>query len=284
MASEILTEISERLSYVLWIQPASIVFFSITLVALYKGVLANKNSTISALKDGVIPGKDSHIKMLRDKVEELEKKQPLSIVAEANRAEEEFTKSLESRALEIQKLRSERDALKKTNLDLEQKSLKEADLEAQLHRSLNENKSMELVFEAKIKELYKPIYEAQNRLTSMTTHNGDKLVSTGADSTAERVRFEVEKHLQESGSTPDFQAVADSLHKSTQGLRRRLTVEGYSFQELVSQVKRDFAIYWITEKKSIEEVSKALGYEEISTFYRQFKTWTGLTPEELQST
>ncbi len=78
---------------------------------------------------------------------------------------------------------------------------------------------------------------------------------------------------------PDFEHVADQLNTSTQTLRRRLKDESTSFQAIKDQVRRDIAIYHLSENKfSINEIALKVGFTEPSTFHRAFKKWTGVTP------
>jgi len=78
---------------------------------------------------------------------------------------------------------------------------------------------------------------------------------------------------------PDFESVAYQLNTSTQTLRRRLKEEHTSFQAIKDQVRRDMAIYHLSENKySINEIALKVGFTEPSTFHRAFKKWTGVTP------
>ncbi len=78
---------------------------------------------------------------------------------------------------------------------------------------------------------------------------------------------------------PDFESVAFQLNTSTQTLRRRLKDEDTSFQAIKDQVRRDLAIYHLSENKfSINEIALKVGFTEPSTFHRAFKKWTGVTP------
>ncbi len=78
---------------------------------------------------------------------------------------------------------------------------------------------------------------------------------------------------------PDFESIAFQLNTSTQTLRRRLKDEQTSFQEIKDQVRRDIAIYHLTQNKlSINEIALKVGFTEPSTFHRAFKKWTGVTP------
>ena len=83
---------------------------------------------------------------------------------------------------------------------------------------------------------------------------------------------------------PDFESVAFQLNTSTQTLRRRLKDENTSFQAIKDQVRRDMAIYHLSDSKfSINEIALKVGFTEPSTFHRAFKKWTGVTPGDYRS-
>lgn len=78
---------------------------------------------------------------------------------------------------------------------------------------------------------------------------------------------------------PAFEQIADTLHNTTQTLRRRLKDEGSSYQEIKDQVRRDVAIFHLSQSKlSINDIAARVGFTEPSAFHRAFKKWTGVTP------
>jgi AraC-like DNA-binding protein len=83
---------------------------------------------------------------------------------------------------------------------------------------------------------------------------------------------------------PDFESVAFQLNTSSQTLRRRLKDEDTSFQAIKDQVRRDLAIYYLSDNSlSINEIALKVGFTEPSTFHRAFKKWTGITPGDYRS-
>lgn len=100
--------------------------------------------------------------------------------------------------------------------------------------------------------------------------------------TAARVRRLVGQSFP--GTLPDESEVAERLSVSPQTLRRRLAVEGTSFQQVRDQMRRDHAIVALAEGRTpIERISEQLGFSEPSAFHRAFKRWTGATPRAYQS-
>jgi AraC-like DNA-binding protein len=64
-----------------------------------------------------------------------------------------------------------------------------------------------------------------------------------------------------------------------QTLRRKLKQEKTSFQDIKDQVRRDLAIYHLSQSKlGLDQIAQKVGFTETSTFHRAFKKWTGVTP------
>lgn len=73
--------------------------------------------------------------------------------------------------------------------------------------------------------------------------------------------------------------IARHLHMSTQTLRRRLSAEGTTFKALLRVAREQKALDLIRSTPlSMEAIAQKLGYNDVPTFYRAFKTWTGRTP------
>jgi len=72
--------------------------------------------------------------------------------------------------------------------------------------------------------------------------------------------------------------VAQQLHMTSRTLRRKLTAEGTQFQILKDNVRRERAIFWLSQKASIKEAAIKTGYTETASFIRAFKNWTGMSP------
>jgi AraC-like DNA-binding protein len=99
---------------------------------------------------------------------------------------------------------------------------------------------------------------------------------------AERVRSAISSCLQE-GEVSQERA-ARRLALSARTLQRRLQEEGTSFSDLHDEVLAVTAKALLRAPgRMIHDVAFALGYAETSSFYRAFKRWTGVTPEEWRS-
>ncbi len=72
-------------------------------------------------------------------------------------------------------------------------------------------------------------------------------------------------------------ATAFGLHERT--LARRLQVLGTSFLTLSDEARRDLALQQVGDTDlPLHEVAHALGFADISPFYRAFERWTGMPP------
>ncbi|SNC75852.1 AraC-type DNA-binding protein [Marinobacter sp. es.048] len=72
---------------------------------------------------------------------------------------------------------------------------------------------------------------------------------------------------------------AEALGISERSLARRLREQGQTFDGLVDDVRREKALQGVAEStSSLPEIAEALGFAEVSTFYRAFRRWTGMPP------
>lgn len=70
-----------------------------------------------------------------------------------------------------------------------------------------------------------------------------------------------------------------ALGISERTLARRLQAQGTSFDNLVDEARRDRALNAVASTRApLPEIAEALGFAEVSTFYRAFRRWTGLPP------
>lgn len=87
------------------------------------------------------------------------------------------------------------------------------------------------------------------------------------------------KLFRDSGSFPTLSDIAAELDMHPRTLRRRLTDEGTSFRDLLNEVRSAVAVDLLCNVGlTVDEVSRRLGYTEVSTFSHAFKRWYGVAP------
>lgn len=85
---------------------------------------------------------------------------------------------------------------------------------------------------------------------------------------------------QTSDEAPGLESIASSLAISERTLRRRLSEEGYSFQEVKNIAREDRAKYYLANTAMpLSEIGYQLGFSEPSAFSRAFRSWTGVNPQ-----
>lgn len=93
----------------------------------------------------------------------------------------------------------------------------------------------------------------------------------------ERIRRVLRRYLAQ--EMPSLEQVSAMLDTTPQTLRRRLQREGQGYQLIKDGLRRDVAVEWLTQSElPLPEIALRLGFSEVSTFHRAFKSWTGLTP------
>lgn len=81
--------------------------------------------------------------------------------------------------------------------------------------------------------------------------------------------------------TPDLAGVSAALGTSSRTLRRRLAATGDTFQGLLDQARRTMAARYLERRDlSIGEIAFLLGFSEPSPFYRAFRRWFRVSPEQ----
>lgn len=96
-------------------------------------------------------------------------------------------------------------------------------------------------------------------------------------SVAEQVKIVMKRSL--ASGQPGLSDVARQLGMSERTLQRRITEEGSTFRELLSDARRDLGRYLLSDPTTdIEEVACLLGYQDTTSFYRAFREWEGMPP------
>lgn len=92
-----------------------------------------------------------------------------------------------------------------------------------------------------------------------------------------RIRIKISQSLSE--GVPSVSQIAQSLNMSARTLQRRLSGQGYSFQTLVDESRRQLAEKLLRETDyALGEIAFLTGFSEQSAFTRAFKRWAGQTP------
>ena len=125
----------------------------------------------------------------------------------------------------------------------------------------------------------KPFISANYEMACGNDKVLDKLLSSLNDATVtSRVKQAIISKLPSGAPTDDDVAV--TLHMSSRTLSRRLTDEHTTFRDLVTSVRRDLAKEYIADPNvPITEISYLLGFSDLSSFSRAFKSWNGDSPK-----
>jgi AraC-like DNA-binding protein len=126
------------------------------------------------------------------------------------------------------------------------------------------------------------------------THNADVLAMVAPQLEAElkeqlagrSFREQVKATLKRAlaGQRPELRAVAHELGVSTRTLQRRLTDENVTFQQLISEARRELARHYLQHSSlELNETAYLLGYEDANSFFRAFQQWEGTSPGEWRS-
>lgn len=88
------------------------------------------------------------------------------------------------------------------------------------------------------------------------------------------------RDLTEPLSLPTSKEIAQRLGMSEQTLRRKLTAEGISYQQIKDNLRQDLANHLLSKRNlTITDISNRIGFSEPRAFTRAFKQWNGITPK-----
>lgn len=101
--------------------------------------------------------------------------------------------------------------------------------------------------------------------------------------TTQRTTFteRVREHLVRKGGPhrTDMEEAARAVGLSVRSLRRRLSGEGSSYQEVANEALTIVAKHMLMSTQfSIQETGYAMGFADARSFHRAFRRWTGITP------
>jgi AraC-like DNA-binding protein len=136
---------------------------------------------------------------------------------------------------------------------------------------------------------------AQEDLTRpFVTHNADVLAMVAPQLDAElaqhlaqrTIRDQVKATLKRklAGQRPELRGMARELGMSARTLQRRLSDERVTFQQLVTEARRELARHYLRHSSlELNETAYLLGYEDPNSFFRAFQQWEGTSPGEWRS-
>lgn len=111
----------------------------------------------------------------------------------------------------------------------------------------------------------------------MTKEADDLTAAINNPSLATKVTHWLSKQLPT--GEPDQTTLASHLNMSQRTLRRYLQQENVSYQELLDNVRKERARYYLVQTSlSMHEISAQLGYQHLTAFNAAYKRWTGNTP------
>ncbi|MFD0522524.1 helix-turn-helix transcriptional regulator [Paractinoplanes durhamensis] len=100
--------------------------------------------------------------------------------------------------------------------------------------------------------------------------------------TADRVRAALHVNLPAGDSS--INAVAGQLIVSPRTLQRQLQAEGTSYQEVLTGTRETLARRYLTDRSlTVAQIAYLLAYDDTNSFYRAFRSWTGVTPEAVRA-
>ena len=104
-----------------------------------------------------------------------------------------------------------------------------------------------------------------------------KLSPRAGTTFADLVREAIARRM--AGERPSVQKVARELAVSTRTLQRRLGELGTSYQQVLDEARREAAVRLLRGSElQIPEIAFLLGFEELNSFTRAFRSWEGATP------
>ena len=81
-----------------------------------------------------------------------------------------------------------------------------------------------------------------------------------------------------------IESVARELAVSSRTLQRQLHAEGVSFQSVLNATREQLAVHYLRQGSITNaEIAFLLGYTDVRSFNRAFRTWTGKSPSQARS-
>jgi AraC-like DNA-binding protein/mannose-6-phosphate isomerase-like protein (cupin superfamily) len=110
----------------------------------------------------------------------------------------------------------------------------------------------------------------------------DRLTGNSSKSYEEIVVESTLKYIHTQYKEGSLSRIAEDFHQSLSSMSKLIRQNtGYTFQELLQRRRFQKAVMLLMETDlAVEEIAAAVGYENLSYFYRQFKERYGMTPRK----
>jgi AraC-like DNA-binding protein len=135
----------------------------------------------------------------------------------------------------------------------------------------------EVVFATSMRQ--QKVVSADQRLAHVLEEHVQRVLASVAnlDPWLPRARTALDSLL--SARVASLPRLSKALHVSARTLRRRLAEHGSSYRELLDEARRSLALRRVLDANaSFDEIAGALGFNDVSAFYRAFRRWTDSTP------
>jgi AraC-like DNA-binding protein len=129
-------------------------------------------------------------------------------------------------------------------------------------------------------DVARPLVSANHALGELlSSHAVELMPATDGVAFADRVRGAIRALLAD--GEPEIGAVARQLGSSARSLQRHLRAEGTSFASVLDEVRSSLARSYLRDPEiSLAEISFLLGFSHPNSFFRAFRRWTGMTPDD----
>lgn len=98
-------------------------------------------------------------------------------------------------------------------------------------------------------------------------------------SLSEQVKILIKRCI--ASGKPELGDIAREMGTSERTLQRRITEQGSSFRGLLERARQEMARHLLENgQHGIDEIAFLLGFQDISAFYRAFRSWEGVTPAQ----
>lgn len=90
--------------------------------------------------------------------------------------------------------------------------------------------------------------------------------------------------LRHTGDYPSLDQIAAQLDMSSRTLRRRLSQQNTSYQQIISEARRNVALQLLQASRiPVQDVAYACGFSEVQNFSSAFRRWTGMSPTQYRN-